>query len=277
MADSLPGLGIVAAVLGVVITMGALGGPKEEIGHRVAAALVGTFLGILLCYGLFGPLAQAMSKQVEAEAHYFGFLADGSHWLRQGAESDHGDRTGAAVDSVRGASHVPGDGGSLPGRRRGRVQGGIAHGQEEEAAAPVAAEVVIIRRKKGGHGGHHGGAWKVAYADFVTAMMALFIVLWLMSSDKEVQESVSAYFNNPSGPGKMTGTAAAGLGNAIEVPKEDMDKLAEKIQEALMTGAQLSQSEGPCGDYDHFGRIADRAAGDRGGNVLRVGKAGPDR
>src|SRR5208282_4936263 len=51
-ADSLPGLGIVAAVLGVVITMGALGGPPEEIGHKVAAALVGTFLGILLCYGL---------------------------------------------------------------------------------------------------------------------------------------------------------------------------------------------------------------------------------
>jgi len=74
MADSLPGLGIVAAVLGVVITMGALGGAKEEIGHRVAAALVGTFLGILLCYGVFGPLAQAMSKQVDAEGHYFGFL-----------------------------------------------------------------------------------------------------------------------------------------------------------------------------------------------------------
>jgi chemotaxis protein MotA len=74
MADSLPGLGIVAAVLGVVITMGALGGPKEEIGHRVAAALVGTFLGILLCYGVFGPLASAMGKQNEAEAHFFGFL-----------------------------------------------------------------------------------------------------------------------------------------------------------------------------------------------------------
>src|SRR6185437_10605461 len=74
MADSLPGLGIVAAVLGVVITMGALGGPKEEIGHRVAAALVGTFLGILLCYGIFGPLAAAMGKQNEAEHHYFGFL-----------------------------------------------------------------------------------------------------------------------------------------------------------------------------------------------------------
>jgi len=74
MADSLPGLGIVAAVLGVVITMGSLGGPKEEIGHRVAAALVGTFLGILLCYGVFGPLASAMGKETDAEGHYFGFL-----------------------------------------------------------------------------------------------------------------------------------------------------------------------------------------------------------
>lgn len=74
MADSLPGLGIVAAVLGVVITMGSLGGPKEEIGHRVAAALVGTFLGILLCYGIFGPVASAMKKQNEAEGQYFGFL-----------------------------------------------------------------------------------------------------------------------------------------------------------------------------------------------------------
>ena len=66
-ADSLPGLGIVAAVLGVVITMGALGGPPEEIGHKVAAALVGTFLGILLCYGLVGPLASNMAKMAEDE------------------------------------------------------------------------------------------------------------------------------------------------------------------------------------------------------------------
>jgi chemotaxis protein MotA len=67
MADSLPGLGIVAAVLGVVITMGALGGPPEEIGHKVAAALVGTFLGILLCYGLIGPIAASMTKNAEEE------------------------------------------------------------------------------------------------------------------------------------------------------------------------------------------------------------------
>jgi chemotaxis protein MotA len=74
MADSLPGLGIVAAVLGVVITMGALGGPPEEIGHKVAAALVGTFLGILLCYGLIGPVAANMAKTVEDEHAYYHVL-----------------------------------------------------------------------------------------------------------------------------------------------------------------------------------------------------------
>jgi chemotaxis protein MotA len=71
MADSLPGLGIVAAVLGVVITMGALGGPPEEIGHKVAAALVGTFLGILLCYGLVGPVAANMAKTADDEQAYY--------------------------------------------------------------------------------------------------------------------------------------------------------------------------------------------------------------
>jgi chemotaxis protein MotA len=74
MADSLPGLGIVAAVLGVVITMGALGGPPEEIGKKVAAALVGTFLGILLCYGLVGPLAANMGKIADDEHAYYHVL-----------------------------------------------------------------------------------------------------------------------------------------------------------------------------------------------------------
>jgi chemotaxis protein MotA len=73
-ADSLPGMGIVAAVLGVVVTMSALGGPPEEIGHKVAAALVGTFLGILLCYGVVGPLSSNMAKLVEDEHAYFHVL-----------------------------------------------------------------------------------------------------------------------------------------------------------------------------------------------------------
>jgi len=76
-ADALPGLGIVAAVLGVVITMGALGGPPEEIGHKVAAALVGTFLGILMCYGFLGPLAANIGKINDAESDYLRFLRQG--------------------------------------------------------------------------------------------------------------------------------------------------------------------------------------------------------
>jgi chemotaxis protein MotA len=73
-ADALPGLGIVAAVLGVVITMGALAGPPEELGKKVAAALVGTFLGILLCYGVVGPLSSNMTKAVDEEHSYMHML-----------------------------------------------------------------------------------------------------------------------------------------------------------------------------------------------------------
>src|SRR6202034_3452116 len=76
-ADWLPGLGIVAAVLGVVITMGALGGPPEEIGHKVAAALVGTFLGILLCYGVFGPVSSKLAGLNVDDATYYQCLRTG--------------------------------------------------------------------------------------------------------------------------------------------------------------------------------------------------------
>src|ERR1035438_6766820 len=109
----------------------------------------------------------------------------------------------------------------------------MPRGNDLESMPAKLAPVVIVKRKKIAEHGHHGGACKVAYADFVTAMMALFIVLWLMSADDDTKKAVSAFFNNPSGPGKLTGTAAAGMGNSISVPKVDMAKLREKIQEAL--------------------------------------------
>lgn len=77
MAEALPGLGIVAAVLGIVITMGAIGGPPEQIGHKVAASLVGTFLGILLCYGFITPLSAKLAKENEEELRYYTFLRIG--------------------------------------------------------------------------------------------------------------------------------------------------------------------------------------------------------
>ncbi len=85
MADSLPGMGIVAAVLGVVITMGALGGPPEQIGEHVAAALVGTFLGILFCYGIFGPLASNIQKINDGEIEYMHSLRAGVAAFMKGA------------------------------------------------------------------------------------------------------------------------------------------------------------------------------------------------
>ena len=84
-----------------------------------------------------------------------------------------------------------------------------------------ASEVIIIR-KKVVHGGHHGGAWKVAYADFVTAMMALFIVLWMMNASKQVQEAVGGYFKDPRGTAKMVGTNKNGTGEFVALKKEDM-------------------------------------------------------
>jgi chemotaxis protein MotB len=92
---------------------------------------------------------------------------------------------------------------------------------------------IIIIKKKGGHGGHHGGAWKVAYADFVTAMMALFIVLWLMNSSKQVQEAVGGYFKDPSGTSKMVGTDQQGSGENFTLTKDNMAKLKEQLQKAV--------------------------------------------
>jgi chemotaxis protein MotA len=73
-ADSLPGLGIVAAVLGIVITMASLDGGPEVIGYNVAAALVGTFLGVLACYGFVGPLANSLKAKIDETGQYLGLM-----------------------------------------------------------------------------------------------------------------------------------------------------------------------------------------------------------
>jgi len=94
------------------------------------------------------------------------------------------------------------------------------------------APIYVIKRKKG-HAAHHGGAWKVAYADFVTAMMALFIVLWLLSSSEEVQKAVGGYFNDPSGTGKLGGISTPGSAETVSIGKDDMDQLKDKLEQAL--------------------------------------------
>src|SRR5215475_13214714 len=92
---------------------------------------------------------------------------------------------------------------------------------------------VIIIKKKVSHGGHHGGAWKVAYADFVTAMMALFIVLWLMNSSKQLQEAVGGYFKDPTGTSKKVGTNQTGSGENFSLTKKNMEELKEQLQKSI--------------------------------------------
>lgn len=92
---------------------------------------------------------------------------------------------------------------------------------------------IVIVKKTGGHGGHHGGAWKVAYADFVTAMMALFIVLWLLNSSKQVQEAVGGYFKDPAGSSKKVGSNMQGTGENFVLSRDNMPKLKEQLQAAI--------------------------------------------
>ena len=101
---------------------------------------------------------------------------------------------------------------------------------------------IIIIKKKGGHGGHHGGAWKVAYADFVTAMMSLFIVLWLMGSSDKVKKAVAGYFNDPKGTGSMLGTTMTGTGETVTVAAADtMEKLKDKLEQEIKARKELEK------------------------------------
>jgi chemotaxis protein MotB len=97
-----------------------------------------------------------------------------------------------------------------------------------------------VIKKKVGHGGHHGGAWKVAYADFVTAMMALFIVLWLMGSSDKVKKAVAGYFNDPKGTANLLGTKMSGNGIAVTAnPDDTMRLLKEKLEEEIKRKKEL--------------------------------------
>jgi len=103
------------------------------------------------------------------------------------------------------------------------------------------AKPIIIIKKKAGHGGHHGGAWKVAYADFVTAMMALFIVLWLLSSSTKVKKAVAGYFRDPTSSHKETGSDKLGSEDSIAIDKQNVQKLQEQIKKAIKDQKDLEK------------------------------------
>jgi chemotaxis protein MotB len=93
--------------------------------------------------------------------------------------------------------------------------------------------IIIVHKKVAGHDDEHGGAWKVAYADFVTAMMALFIVLWLLSASEKVQKAVGGYFQDPTGQGKQTGTTTSGVSETLSLTEKQLNEIKEKVQQAM--------------------------------------------
>jgi chemotaxis protein MotB len=100
--------------------------------------------------------------------------------------------------------------------------------------------VIIVRKKKGGHAGHHGGAWKVAYADFVTAMMAFFLVMWLVGQKQEVKASIGGYFRDPGvfDYQKSKGILPGGGAPGAEPPRPpESDKASLKQEEQALTEA----------------------------------------
>lgn len=104
------------------------------------------------------------------------------------------------------------------------------------------AQPIIVIKRKGAHGGHHGGAWKVAYADFVTAMMSLFIVLWLMNSSEKIKKAVAGYFNDPKGTASLMGTTMTGTGETVSAAAAaDMEKLKEKLEEQIKAKRDLQK------------------------------------
>jgi chemotaxis protein MotB len=108
--------------------------------------------------------------------------------------------------------------------------------------SPSKSQPIIVIKKKGGHGGHHGGAWKVAYADFVTAMMSLFIVLWLMNSSEPIKKAVAGYFNDPRGTSSLTGTTMTGTGETIvSTNNAALKKLKEKLEKEIAAQKDLEK------------------------------------
>src|SRR4051794_22229720 len=109
-----------------------------------------------------------------------------------------------------------------------------------EGEAPV--KIVVVRpRKKVSHASHHGGAWKVAYADFVTAMMSLFIVLWLMNQSEQVKKAVAGYFNDPKGTGSLMGTTTSGNSTPVIENQNALEKLKQKLEEEIKAKKELEK------------------------------------
>src|SRR5690606_3854045 len=207
-ADGLPGFGIVAAVLGIIITMSRIGGPPEEIGAAVAAALVGTLLGILFAYGFIGPFASYLNGKVRDESRAFECIKAVL------VASMNGVPPQVAVEFGRKVLFHSARPSFQELEEQYRASKKLGRFMEKNSAQ----QPLIIKKKKGHGHGHHGGSWKVALADFMTAMMAFFLLMWILgSTSTEEKKAISGYFNDPGSP-YAVGDGGAELGAITQDP-----------------------------------------------------------
>ena len=106
---------------------------------------------------------------------------------------------------------------------------------------PAKTAPIVVIKRNGGHGQHHGGAWKVAYADFVTALMSLFIVLWLMSQSEQVKKAVAGYFNDPRGTASLLGTTMSGSGQTVvsDQDRRRLEQLKDRLENEIQSKPEL--------------------------------------
>jgi hypothetical protein len=220
LADALPALGIVAAVLGVVKTMGSIDKPPSILGAMIGSALVGTFMGILLAYGIVSPFANRCKPGDRGRCRHL--------WRGQADHHRLAPRPPAAArDRGRALGHHPFEPAGLRRRVRRHARKGrtrrtrelsrrkcgpgllLPHGEPRNERWPTKRgknepeprPIIVKKIIAGGHGGHHGGAWKVAYADFVTAMMAFFLLMWILgATDREAAQGHRRLFHAYDGP-----------------------------------------------------------------------------
>ena len=199
---STPALGIVAAVLGVIRAMGSISEPPVVLGHLIAGALCGTFMGVWLSYGFIGPVASNLRSRTDAEMKYYLCMKAGILAYLQGSAPQIAiefarkvllaeDRpTFLEVEDATMAFPVKVEGPppTMTAKPQSNPHNHFSQGLINVATSGHTAPIVIKRKKAAAHG-HHGGAWKVAYADFVTAMMAFFLLLWLLNVTTQQQEA----------------------------------------------------------------------------------------
>ena len=182
-ADALPGVGIVAAVLGIINTMSNLEDPSS-VGAKVAAALSGTFLGIFLAYGIGIPLGRLVSLNQTQEFLYYHIVERSVSGFATGLSPIMAVEIGRrSLDNL-----IQPTADELEEKCKDAAKG-----------ADIFSEDMSTYSKKSQKflSGSHGGAWKVAYADFVTGMMSLFLVLWILSQDEEVIIATTRFFRDP--------------------------------------------------------------------------------